>query len=91
VVDVISVYFKPGDHFPVAVERRAGVLLVDQPHQLKVQGAFTRWLAVERGPVETDEFALTANAEYGMLRFNHHAFGLKRLWQLFFSATQAPS
>ena len=82
---------EPGCYLAIAVEGRSGVLFVDQPHEMQIQGRFSGRLPVVGRPVETDQLALPANTQGGMVRFNHRPFGLNRIGQLFFSATPVPS
>jgi hypothetical protein len=73
------------------IEWRSGVFLINQAHELKIERRFTCRLPVKGGPIETDKFTLTANAESWMVGLNQIPLYLNRIGQLFFSATPIPS
>jgi hypothetical protein len=58
------------------VKRRLGVWLIDATHQLSVDLRCRRWRVIERGTVQPDQLALTADADVQMAELDHRAFGL---------------
>ena len=46
-IDLIAIpAFEPGGHFTVAIERRFGVLLINDAHQLQILSRLTGWFPV---------------------------------------------
>src|SRR5688572_22984268 len=82
---------QPDCHPPRAVERRAQVLLVDQPHQTQVVLRFWSRLVMPRGAVQSQQLALPANAQRDVAGFNQTAPCVRRARQIFFSTSLPPS
>jgi hypothetical protein len=65
-------------HFPVSIERRSGVFLVNESHQLQVERRFTGRLPTVSRPIKANQLALTANTQQRMVCFYHGLFSLNR-------------
>lgn len=79
---------QPARQPAIAVERRAGVFPVYQPHQCQVQRRFAGRRPVQRRPIEVEQLALAANAERWVVGLDHRPFHLNRTGQLFFQPLQ---
>jgi hypothetical protein len=90
VSDRIPVRAERGGHSGPAIERRFEILRIDLPHQLQIERVFRRWLVIIGGAVETEQGALPADAEFGMIGLDEGTFLLNRTGQLFLT-TPAPS
>jgi len=86
----MPLHVQPRCHFPVALERRAGVFLVNQAHQVQIEGGLTARLPVVCCLVQPNQLALATHAQLRMLGLNQCPFGFSRIGQLSFSATPIP-
>ena len=78
-------------HLPAAVERRLQVLFVDPTHPLHILRRLARRLVIPTRSVQSQKFALPANAYAGTARLDALPLELNRVGQLFFSTTPVPS
>jgi hypothetical protein len=67
---------QPGGHARTAVERRARVLLINQPHHQEILFALGRRFVVEARPRQAQQIALAADAELRVSRFDQLPFTL---------------
>jgi len=73
-INRISLSVQPGCQARRAVEGRSSLLFIDQSHKEEILFTFSCRFIVEAGPGQIQQFALAADAELGMLRFNQLPF-----------------
>ena len=69
-VDLLAFSSQSLAHFAAAVERSFEVQLVDTFHQCELVGVMGRWLVIETGAIDSQQFALPTNRQFG-LDLNH--------------------
>ena len=82
----VSQFFQCPGHTTRSIEGGFGVLLIDQTHQQQIQRAFLGRLVVVAGPGKSNQPALAAQADVGMIRTPAYA-GVSRR----FSSTEGGS
>jgi hypothetical protein len=83
-VDPIALSSKPCRHPRNTVEGPLGVLLIDKPHQEKIQLALGPCSVVVRAPGKSQHFTLPPNGYLRMTRIDQHPFRFNGAFQIFF-------
>ena len=90
-IDDIAESTQMRGHLGPAIEGCTQELLVNQAHQMQVQGRLGSRLIVEGGPIQPQQLTLPSYTQDRMLAIDHAPPLPDRSGQLFFSATQVPS
>ena len=86
----IALAIQPHHDPATAVKGRAGILSINQVHQLERLLTFSRWMVIPIGTTQPQQLTLATKAQFRMARDNPLAFGFNRAWQ-FFLPSRAPS
>ena len=84
VIDLVPLLMQGRCHAADPVKGGERVLLIDQTHEVKIDGRHLLRLVIPAGARQTQQLALLRNRKNRMIRLNELAFSLRRQVQTFF-------
>jgi hypothetical protein len=80
---------QPLHHLPAAIERRPGILLIQQPHQQQVLRALAHRLVVQAGAVDAQQLALSPHTDLRVAPIHQRPHLVNRACRLFLSQSSS--